>query len=472
MNKENLTVFDDFSNNVYLLKGFAGLSIALLHWFITILPMYIPVSLNVLMVFILELGGLGVEIFVFLSGMLLAINMVKVESGQHSWKNWYKRRIVRLYPNFILISLINFFFISFFSFLPYSNTPNYFVKRDANDLFVNLSGFQSIPIKNNFGVILTHYWFLFLILSCYMMFPIFYFIIKKWFKLMIIISIAFFCCYVIFFEPIFKGSDYILNSLFNHNFAISEFRRFPARYFDFFFGVLFGYWIGQDGMRNLRKLQNNTLIKVLILISLIGVFMLHLYVLSFLGNFGNFRGYTEMSNTTRNLSFPLIGMLFSVFILITLVNRSNITKKFTLPGKVSYEIYLIHNIPLTINSYIFNWSAEGNSMLSNETKFNYGYLSIPLIFISTLLLAYPFYRFGEWVKKKKELHLFVLIISVSLIIYGFSATILFLFHFTQFNNMFSIVLFIIILLSIGIFFCWRNIKTRREVFTNQTNAIK
>jgi len=464
MKKENLTTSEDFSNNIYLLKGFAGMSVPLTHWFITILVFSIPVTLNVLILFIFELGGVAFEIFLFLSGMLLANNMVKSENGNHSWKNWYKRRIIRLYPNFILVSLINFFFISFFSFLPYSNTPNYFVRRDINDLFVSLSGLQSIPIKNNFGGIVSHYWFLLLILSCYMMFPIFYFIIKKWFKLMIIISIVSFCCYVIFFEPIFQGSDYILNSLLNQNFAISEFRRFPARYFDFFFGILFGYWIGQDGMRNLRKLQNNSLIKVLILISLIGVFMLHLYVLSFLGNSGNFRGYTEMSNTTRNLTFPLIGILFSIFILITLVNSSNITKKFTLPGKVSYEIILVHNIPLTINSYIFSWSAEGKTILSNETKFNYGYLSIPLIFISTLLLAYPFYRFGEWVKKKKELHIFVLIFSVSLIIYGFCATMLFLFHFTQFNDMFSIVLFTIILLSIGIFFLLEKYKNSMGAF--------
>jgi peptidoglycan/LPS O-acetylase OafA/YrhL len=471
MDKENLTISNDLSNNVYLLKGFAGMGVPLAHWFETILTTSIPVTLNVLTVFIFELGGIGLEIFIFLSGMVLAFSMVKTDKTQHSWKNWYKRRIIRLYPNFIIASLISFFFISFLSFLPYSRYPNYFVKRDNNALLVSLSGFQSIPIKNRFGGISVHYWFLFLIFSCYILFPIFYFIIKKWFNLMMIISIIFFCCYVIFFEPIFQGSDYLLNSLFNHNFYISEYRRFPSRYFVFFFGILFGYWIGQDDMRNLRKLQKNTSIKVLTLFSLIGVFFLHLYVLSFLGNLGNFKGYSQMSNLTRNLTFPLLGILFSVFILITLVDKSYITKKFTLPGKISYEIILIHSIPLSINAYFMSWSSKGIPLLSNEKKFNYGYLSIPLIYISTLLLAYPFYRFGEWVKKKKKLHILVLIISISLIIYGLSATMLLLFHFPQISDIMSIVMFIIILLGIGLFFYWRNIKNRKELSVNQINDI-
>ena len=119
MDKENLTISNDLSNNVYLLKGFAGMSVPLSHWFISIPTMFIPVTLNVLTLFILEIGGVGFEIFIFLSGMLLAINVVKTEKRQHSWKKWYKRRIIRLYPSFILATLINFVFISFLSFLPY-----------------------------------------------------------------------------------------------------------------------------------------------------------------------------------------------------------------------------------------------------------------------------------------------------------------------------------------------------------------
>ena len=189
MSNENLTINEDLSNNVYLLKGFAGLSVPLTHWFISISTMFIPVTLNVLTLFVLELGGVGFEIFIFLSGMLLAINLVKTEKRQHSWKNWYKRRIIRLYPTFILATLINFVFISFLSFLPYSRAPNYFARRDINTLIVCLSGFQSIPIENSFGGIVPHYWFLFLILSCYILFPLFYIIIKKWFNLSVIISI-------------------------------------------------------------------------------------------------------------------------------------------------------------------------------------------------------------------------------------------------------------------------------------------
>ena len=152
--------FDGFE----LLKGFSVLSIACGHWFRSIF--LIPVKLDVFSLFILELGRIGGEIFLFLSGMGLTIGLVKSQKEKHSWKAWIKKRIIRLYPIFLLAIVVNIAF----NFFLYGDV------YDLNSILTKASGFQSIPFSSiNFWAIISHFWYITLILVCYILFPFFTF---------------------------------------------------------------------------------------------------------------------------------------------------------------------------------------------------------------------------------------------------------------------------------------------------------
>lgn len=103
------------------------------------------------------------DIFIFLSGMLLTIGVMRSNKKEHSWKKWYKRRIVRIYP---LLIISTFFFL----------ISNYYLFNenfDANSILIHMSGLQSIPTNPNFFIIAPPHWYITLILSCYLLFPLF-----------------------------------------------------------------------------------------------------------------------------------------------------------------------------------------------------------------------------------------------------------------------------------------------------------
>ena len=48
-------------------------------------------------------GGVGLNIFIFLSGFLLIIGLLRKDAVDHSWIRWYKSRIIKIFP-FLFIS--------------------------------------------------------------------------------------------------------------------------------------------------------------------------------------------------------------------------------------------------------------------------------------------------------------------------------------------------------------------------------
>lgn len=115
------------------------------------------------------LGGIGVNIFVFLSGMLLTIAILQKENTEHSWRKWYARRILRIYPSLILST----FLVLIVQYLIFNRI------YELNSILIHLSGLQSIPGNLNFFLIMNTHWFVTLILSCYIFFPILFIISSK-----------------------------------------------------------------------------------------------------------------------------------------------------------------------------------------------------------------------------------------------------------------------------------------------------
>jgi len=121
-----------------------------------------------------------VAIFVILSGYGLAVSVQDKRIGLLSF---YKKRLPRLYLNYWLIALI---FISI-GILLYGYRPLYtaFPTEPYLKLFIQMTGFHMFIDSVGYGYN-PAWWFMSLILSLYLLFPLIYYLIKKfgfWFLL-------------------------------------------------------------------------------------------------------------------------------------------------------------------------------------------------------------------------------------------------------------------------------------------------
>ena len=241
---------------------------------------------------IIESSG---DVFIFLSGMLLTIRVMRSNNEGHSWKKWYERRIVRIYP----ILIISTFFYLF---------SNYYLFNkifDANSILIHMSGSQSIPTnpKLIFFLIAPPHWYVTLILSCYLLFPLLYFCIKRNPKLTAFLGVLLFLCYLLFANAIFEISKDVISLLFQRELFEWQYSLFTLRYFVFLFGMLLGFWIGRNPNKSINILQN----KIVGLIAFVSLIIIILFYFIF--------PITDYSllDFIRILYHPLITIAFVIF---------------------------------------------------------------------------------------------------------------------------------------------------------------
>ncbi|MFW9865980.1 MAG: acyltransferase family protein [Candidatus Thorarchaeota archaeon] len=436
MSEQDSIIGKGFSQGANILKGFVGYGVVPVHWYygLFLIPFNI-LSYNVFTVFFLEISKFGFEAMMFLSGMFLTMGVFREKLSEiHSWKRWYHKRLVRLYPNLIILTLVNLYFFFFL----------FGKKYNMNTILLCLSGLQSVPINPHFWGIVSHFWFFTLMLSCYLFFPFFYYLIKKRFKLMIVLSIILYISFIIFYDVYNSIAQYIMYEWFGHELNLWWLNLLTPRYFSFFFGMLYGFWICQNDIRNRNIFQKKTKIKIVLFVSVIVLSLIHLYFLSFLlprGTSGYFTQNIMYSNLARTFTFPSMGVLLAILTLMTFNKKPRVPRIIELPGEEVYEIILSHSIPLGLNTYII-------LNIAGITKVDVWYISFPLLFITSFLLAYPFYRFGKWVKTKKNIQSIIIIIAISLLTYGVIANLLNFFHVPELNDMASIIAFDSILISV------------------------
>jgi peptidoglycan/LPS O-acetylase OafA/YrhL len=202
----------------------SGLALVLLQHLVgtKLIPSWIP-SINMNYrpyVFETTYGTIGVWLFVFASGCSLAASNTEFSSLSEV-KGFYKKRFIRIYPAY-WVSLL--FSIFIFSWIMPTIT--------ATDLIKWFSGFQ-VYLANYWyeqGKINVTYWFIGLILSLYLLYPLLLYAIKKHANISLVsfffISMASrWLLYDIF--PLFSGgwSAFPLCRLFNFGLGIYLMRR-------------------------------------------------------------------------------------------------------------------------------------------------------------------------------------------------------------------------------------------------------
>lgn len=162
------------------------------------------------------LGHYGVQIFIFISGFGLTLSMLK---HHKTWLHFIVDRLKKLYP--LLITAILFYIL--FTIFIYSKFPSemQFKELGYKLLFIHtLLPYQGLSINGP-------WWFFGLIFQFYLVFPILFYLIKKYnVKAFLIICL---CSYAWSFASLY----YLPNV-----FEVYYFQNFPAHLPEFCFGIL------------------------------------------------------------------------------------------------------------------------------------------------------------------------------------------------------------------------------------------
>jgi len=433
-NQEGLTRFGGLFKVINSLKAIAIFQMITWHCYHYFKFSPIQDNSNLIINSLIEIADFSGDTYVFLSGLILTLLLTQKNYETHSWKEWYKKRIVRIFPIFILATLGYVIYHTFVTGDIYS----------INSILIHMSGLQSLPTNNVFVFLLIEgsQWFITFILICYLLFPIIYYFLKKNFKLTVVAILSLYTIYLFFSHPIYLALKDGIFIIFQENLYSWQFGITTLRYFVFFFGMIIGYWIGNNPERSLRFLQNRK-------IGLIS--MISLMVLTIIYTIFQVWKY-EFLDLARILYHPLLTILFFIFIFYVLGNNKRINNILRIPGEELYEIFLFHQLAKFLTAYIlFDYFVlEKNIVLL--------WLLIPIIIIESIILANPFYRLDRYLRRKTKCHKIIVIISLSLIIYGIISVIFdyskgALFNFSQdLININALILYLLILIIVIIFY--------------------
>ncbi|HCS64591.1 MAG TPA: hypothetical protein DIW64_11230 [Cellvibrio sp.] len=362
INKENI-----FRRDVDILRGLAVILVVLYH----------------LDIKFFQSGFIGVDIFFVLSGYLIG----SIYARHQNSLDFYEKRFRRILPA-MLATLIVFLVASPFLFLPFEVrkvtdsivgsllfVPNLVFWRD-NDYFSNLS----------FSPLL-HYWSLGVELQYYVIFPLLFFMGKKFkafFPVLAIISLGF----CIFLTDLSSKSAFFF---------------LPTRLWEFFLGY-FAYQIRDVSfISKFKRTKASSYFSILILLLLIIITTLPIPS-------DKFPGVYAIAPVVMCFIYIAVGIESERFLNFSLVK---VIRWF---AKVSFSIYLIH-YPVI---FIFKYSpfSETNELTMIE--------SIVAVII-TLILAIVSYRYIESPMRDKSIvplkKFFIILIAA----YSFIIMLLFIF---------------------------------------------
>jgi len=418
--------FQKFSKCFTSIRAFAIISIIIYHQSILTI---LNVNQSTQLLFAhFSLANIGVDIFVILSGMLLTIAFVNTEN--HSWKNWYKRRAIRIFPILIITSI----FMVCYDFILQDS------ERDLHSIIMLMSGLYKLPTFDYKSIpIPDAFWFISFILSCYLIFPFIIYAIRKNYKLTAYIVIFLFFLFGIFGYQIFDFTNSILNNIFNKELEEIKFDNLIPRYFEFVFGMLLGFWTGKNEMSNLCRLKDKR-ITLLSLISLIILYFLCLFLFFYQDNPQQIIPKAQIKLTLYFICFPLISFSFIFLMINVLYNQHRANDTLDFPGKASYEIFLTHFFAINfITMIMFDILLISIDLLSVL-------IYIVLIIIASIILGIPFHFLAQKINTEKKIHPFFLMLSIVLVIYSIIYHLFY--RIIKYTDITSVILFGLISISL------------------------
>ncbi len=266
-------------------------------------------------------GFIGVDIFFVISGYLITSIILKELSikGSFSFKHFYERRIRRILPVLLFVMLVSLIFAWLFllpnNLVDFSKSIIYSILFISN-IFFYLSG-QEYDAESGLFVPFLHTWSLSVEEQFYILFPIFLFVIFKFFKKFLIhFLIATFLI------------SFVLANLYSLNYPSISFYFIHTRMWELLSGSILAYFETQKGHRNDNSILN-------LILPFVGILLIAFSILIFDNNIFHPSFYTLV---------PVIG----VCLIIRFSNENELitkilsSKLFVGIGLISYSLYLWH----------------------------------------------------------------------------------------------------------------------------------
>ena len=344
-------------------------------------------------------GFVGVDIFFVISGYLITriiLNELKT-SKKISFKDFYIRRVRRILP-VLSIVIIFTLIVTYLIFIPEKFT--FTVKSAASSWFFFSNIFfwrqlSSYYAEESNNIPLLHTWSLSIEEQFYILFPIFIFLLFKYYKNKILISIL---CIIVL--------SLFISTYASINHPSANFYVLPSRVWEILFGSIIAYL---EIFKNKKFILNKSK-KILTLLSLSLIFL-----------FAN-----QANEHTFHPSIISLIPVFSAFILITYCREKNFityrilsSKLLVYLGLISYSLYLWH-YPIFV--LIKNLNIEIQ---------NFYYVSF-LIFLSIFIISSLSYHLIEKPFRKKSINLRLILTPV--LVFSFAMIFLNFKNFDYLNN--------------------------------------
>ena len=148
----------EYRHDLDVIKGLAIIAVVLFH------------------LGIVKSGYLGVDVFLVINGFLIVPSLFeKIQTGNFSYKQFIKKRMMRLAPMVVLATLVCLF-VGYFVMLPddYENVGEAVVASNlySENILLFLTTRDYWNVSNDFNP-LMHLWYVGIIVEFYIIFPIF-----------------------------------------------------------------------------------------------------------------------------------------------------------------------------------------------------------------------------------------------------------------------------------------------------------
>lgn len=300
-----------------------------------------------------NLGIIGVSFFFVLSGFLITYLMLveKSKFGKISIKNFYIRRVLRIWPLYFLILILGFFILPNFTSIPYFS-ENFTINFSENLVFyllilpnIAFSIYPAVPL-------IGQSWSIGVEEQFYLIWPLFFTFIKSFSIKLLLILLA-----LILIVKVYILCVYMNNQTVEWLLALKKFLAM-SKFENMIIGAIGAICLFKK-MKIIKLISNN----ISLFISFIGLALTTMY----------------LPNIFRDGMHIIHGLFFVVII----INISTYDKSFiklenrflNFLGRISYGIYMYHLIvvyfvlkclnqtPLSINSLLANFLLYSISIL-------------------------------------------------------------------------------------------------------------
>ncbi|NEU73970.1 acyltransferase [Hassallia byssoidea VB512170] len=296
-------------------KGLAILGILIFHFF-----QNYPERINIVSVLdrnLAKLGYAAVDIFFLMAGFNVSYALISklrkdgIDKIKVNWKSWLSKRLIRLYPAYLLAFVLSCLLYFFFGNFPRKSLLNFILS------FLGLAGMKFQAVNPGF-------WFFTVILEAYIFTPILFYICQNKFPNILIFGSA-----IALFTKIVSFSFLLANNFFFYIFFLQT--NFLGSYlFQFCLGLYWG-WVYAEH-KAFRKID-------FIVATIIFTIGFILYAIL---------GITKV-NIVYMLGFDMLFTPFFFLMIQKLLSRLDKIDKIqrvlgflSILGIYSYQIYLIH----------------------------------------------------------------------------------------------------------------------------------